>query len=60
MNNIWYLSYNFNLSAENKNIYSSAWSVSECETDSVLTQIQEVWHEESDQEHQQFSEVTWS
>ncbi len=38
------------LSVENRNIHSSAWSVSECEIDSVLTQTQEVWHEESDQE----------
>ncbi len=51
VNNIWYLLYNLNFSAENKNVHFSAQSVSECETDSVLTQTQEIWHKESDQEH---------
>jgi len=51
VNSVWYLSCNFNLSAENRNIHSSAWSVSECETNSVSIQTQEIWHEESDQEH---------
>ena len=51
MNNIWYLSYNFNLSAENRNVYFSTWSVFEYKNDSVLTQTQEVWHEKSDQEY---------
>jgi len=38
-NNIWCLSCNLNLSAENRNIHFSAWSVSEYKTDSVSTQI---------------------
>ena len=49
MNNIWYLSCNFNINTENRNVHFSAQSVSECETDSILTQTQEIWHEEFDQ-----------
>ena len=41
---------NSDFSAEDRDVHFSAWFVSECETDTVLTQTQEVWHEESDQE----------
>ena len=48
-NNIWCLLCNFNFSTEDRNIHFSTWFVFECETDTVLTQTQEVWHEKSDQ-----------
>ena len=48
-NNIWYLSCNSDFNIENKNVHSSAWFISKCKTDTVLAQIQEIWHEESDQ-----------
>ena len=49
-NSVWYLSCNSDFNAEDRNIHFSAWFVSKCETDTVLTQTQEVWHEKSDQE----------
>ena len=49
VNNVWYLLCNSDFSAEDRDIYSLTWFVSECEIDTVLTQTQEVWHEESDQ-----------
>ena len=42
---------NFNFSIEDKNVHSSAWFISECKTDTVSIQTQEVWHEESNQEY---------
>ena len=49
VNNIWHLSCNSDFNAEDKNIHFFTWFVFECETDTVLTQTQEIWHEESDQ-----------
>ena len=49
VNNIWCLLCNSDLSTENRDVHFSAWFVSECKTDIVLIQTQEVWHEESDQ-----------
>ena len=49
-NNVWHLLYNLNFNAEDKDIHFFTWFVFECETDTVSAQIQEVWHEESDQE----------
>ena len=51
VNNVWYLSCNSDFSIENRNVHSFAWLVSECETNTVLIQTQEIWHEESDQEY---------
>ncbi len=42
---------NLNLSTEDKDVHTSAWSISEYKTSAILTQTQEVWHEESDQEY---------
>ena len=50
VNNVWCLSCNSDLSAEDRDVHFSAWFVSECKTGTVLTQTQEVWHGESDQE----------
>ena len=50
MNNVWYLLCNSDFSAEDRNIHLSAWFVSECKTDIVSIQTQEIWYEESDQE----------
>ena len=49
-NNIWCLLCNSDFSVEDKDVYSLIWFVFECETNTVLTQTQEIWHEESDQE----------
>ena len=49
VNNVWYLLCNSDFNAEDRDIYLLTWFVSECETDTVLIQTQEVWHEESDQ-----------
>ena len=50
VNNIWYLSCNSDFNVENKDVYFLIWFVSECETDIILIQTQEIWHEKSDQE----------
>ena len=49
VNNVWCLLYNSDFNAEDRDVHFSAWFVSEYETDTVLTQTQEVWHEKSDQ-----------
>ena len=49
-NSVWCLSCNLNLSAGNRNVHSPAWPVSGCETGSVPTQTQGVWHGGSGQE----------
>ena len=51
VNNIWHLSCNSDFNAEDRNIHSLTWFVSEYETDTILIQTQEVWHKKSDQEY---------